>query len=985
MENFIFTNTSNNTLTDHYITNYKTLTTYSNDNNNNFRSFSNIKTNESKLTSLKKKIPSNNLIYKRPPFLKSQQFIPRINIPNKRPIPNSKIKERKHKKVFSFDFDCYKTENNLGFMTRANRDTNNLLLKKNNSNSKTLSNENDFNLINTKQPETQNKSNDTNKQKLICDCKDFIKLFEKKAKALKKKNFVNEHNNTDENTFLDIAINRLLHKVSFINTKNETISEEYVMNLLKNEAKLLQHEIDNMFQRDCNIKNFSKVIKSNNNIFSKEKEDTLFFPFINSINSIPYKVLYSKQNKNVPMNSEVDDNQISKKLPSKLTALEGIQKHSPSPMELLLKRTNSLDKIGNSNNKQNDFSLHNITYNRNERSKDKSSLFSSKRGSQVYTMRIKEEQKKQFGKLLPPKKIRLTKRMKNKMDLEGNKNTLNQHDMKSTTLYSQHNSFKKCYEKLSISLDKKETINTANKINEQTKNKETQGQFDHNSKSNEENVTLPIQVTRERTLNQEMLSEINDTKDDSNKRHSILKETTQLEQELNNKISLNKIKSGKRKSNQQNKDLLNLKNKPFKSDKTENNSSCDEKDCLSNSINSFTSNNSKTKKTRTTKVAFSSGSINEQTNKKRLSKQLLRKKSSKKIQTNTPRNSSYSSSRFSRQNSTPRRNKKSYKRNSSSKPAKSQFSTKKSTENDDHNAEDTENDLSSDNSERKFMPTYKEGRVTNYLKEQQNINSLFELSHKTIGKVPTKENIDLLLKYETFVNKFKEIKEEFSNSSEYANYKVRTMSDKELIYYLLLERNNTLKSRLKNDGNLISAMLETINRQKKAKEDLIRRTCLLNRQQRVKNKSYFIEDNPTRHKNERKVLTINEHFDKTKFIQSYLSAKNEIALHKELRYHIYTTKNNTSREKFIQFLRQMENLKKLDPKNYIKQLEENYDFYREGINELLVDREKEDRINKFLFYFEMDREKSKISRNILKDKIRIKDWKPNFKVEKVSN
>ena len=970
MENFIFTNTSNNTLTDHYITNYKTLTTYSNDNNNNFRSFSNIKANKSKPTSLKKKIPSNNLIYKRPPFLKSQQFIPRINIPNKRLILNSKIKGRKHKKVFSFDFDCYKTENNLGFMTRANRDTHNLLLKKNSSNSKTLSNENGFNLINSKQPKLQNQSNDMNKKVLISDYKDFIKLFEENAKALKKKNFVNEHN-TNENVFLDIAINRLLHKVSFINTKNETISEEYVMNLLKNEAKLLQHEIDNMLQRDCNIKNFSKVIKSNNNIFSKEEEDTLFFPFINSINSIPYKVIYSKQNKNVPMNSEINDNYIQKKLPSKLTALEGIQKHSPSPMELLLKRTNSLDKIGNSNNKPKDFSLHNITYNRNEKSKDKSSLFSSKRGSQVYTMTIKEEQKKQFGKLLPPKKISLSKRMKNKMDLESNQNTLNQHDMKSTTLYSQQNSFKKGYEKSSVSLDKKETINTANKIKEQTKNKE--------------NVTLPIQVTRERTLNQEMLSEINDTKDDSNKRHSILKETTQLEQEFNNKISLNKLKSGKRKSKQQNKDLLNLKNKPLKSDKTENNSSCDEKDCLSNSINSFTSNNSKTKKTRTTKVAFSSGSMKEQTNKKRLSKQLLRKTSSKKIQTNTPRNSSYSSSRFSRQNSTPRRSRKSYKRNSSSKPAKSQFSTKKSTENDDHNAEDTENDLSSDNSERKFMPTYKEGRVTNYLKEQQNINSLFELSHKTIGKVPTKENIDLLLKYETFVNKFKEIKEEFSNSSEYANYKVRSMSDKELIYYLLLERNNTLKSRLKNDGNLISAMLETINRQKKAKEDLIRRTCLLNRQKRIKNQSYFIEDNPTRQNNERQVLTINEHFDKTKFIQSYLSAKNEIALHKELRYHIYTTKNNTSKEKFIQFFRQMESLKKLDPKNYIKQLEENYDFYREGINELLVDREKEDRINKFLFYFETDREKSKISRNIQKDKIRIKDGSPNFKFEKVSN
>ena len=149
-----------------------------------------------------------------------------------------------------------------------------------------------------------------------------------------------------------------------------------------------------------------------------------------------------------------------------------------------------------------------------------------------------------------------------------------------------------------------------------------------------------------------------------------------------------------------------------------------------------------------------------------------------------------------------------------------------------------------------------------------------------------------------------------------------TLTDKELVYYLLLERNKTLRHRLKNGENLIGSILETINKQKQAKDDLIRRTNLLNRQSKENTRSYFIDEPPHVKASFRREIKQIENVDKTKFIQSYLSAKNEIALQKEIKFQIYTTQNNTSKEKFLQFLRQMENLKKLDPENYIKQLED---------------------------------------------------------------
>ena len=77
----------------------------------------------------------------------------------------------------------------------------------------------------------------------------------------------------------------------------------------------------------------------------------------------------------------------------------------------------------------------------------------------------------------------------------------------------------------------------------------------------------------------------------------------------------------------------------------------------------------------------------------------------------------------------------------------------------------------------------------------------------------------------------------------------------------------------------------------------------------------------------------------------------------------------------------MENLKKLDPENYIKQLEENYEFYKEGLNELVGDREMEDRINKFVFFFGRDREREKNTRIILNNRCKVKDGKPDFNIE----
>ena len=103
--------------------------------------------------------------------------------------------------------------------------------------------------------------------------------------------------------------------------------------------------------------------------------------------------------------------------------------------------------------------------------------------------------------------------------------------------------------------------------------------------------------------------------------------------------------------------------------------------------------------------------------------------------------------------------------------------------------------------------------------------------------------------------------------------------------------------------------------------------------------------------------------------------ENELLLHNELKYQIMLTNNIESKERFQNFFNQIEKLKQVDINEYIRSLEENFDSYKDELSDLIEAREMEERINKFLFNFHVDREKVIFNKKILSEKIKIKDNK----------
>lgn len=107
--------------------------------------------------------------------------------------------------------------------------------------------------------------------------------------------------------------------------------------------------------------------------------------------------------------------------------------------------------------------------------------------------------------------------------------------------------------------------------------------------------------------------------------------------------------------------------------------------------------------------------------------------------------------------------------------------------------------------------------------------------------------------------------------------------------------------------------------------------------------------------------------DKKKFLI------NEVQLKNELNYQIHVSQNNEGKERFIAFLHQIEAMKKMDVKVYMKLLEENYDYYKGEIDEMVKAREMEERINKFMNAFKEEREMIQAKRKFFSNKAKAKD------------
>ena len=112
---------------------------------------------------------------------------------------------------------------------------------------------------------------------------------------------------------------------------------------------------------------------------------------------------------------------------------------------------------------------------------------------------------------------------------------------------------------------------------------------------------------------------------------------------------------------------------------------------------------------------------------------------------------------------------------------------------------------------------------------------------------------------------------------------------------------------------------------------------------------------------------------------------NEISLTNELNYQIRMAKDDDNRERFKYLLEQIHNLKKLDENEYINSIKENYNNLKGEIKDLVHAKEMEERINKFIKNLILQREKNTKNKTKLENQFSVKDCIFQTSVIDISN
>ena len=120
--------------------------------------------------------------------------------------------------------------------------------------------------------------------------KNFIKDFSKKI-INNKKNLNNNNHQITSNKFMKEILKNISRKIEYLNQKNEIVYEDKVMNLLENEYKEINKNIDLQMEAYCNIKNFSALVNNEiqNNKNKINYNESYLVPFINNIIAPFYK------------------------------------------------------------------------------------------------------------------------------------------------------------------------------------------------------------------------------------------------------------------------------------------------------------------------------------------------------------------------------------------------------------------------------------------------------------------------------------------------------------------------------------------------------------------------------------------------------------------------------------------------------------------------------------------------------------------------
>ena len=197
---------------------------------------------------------------------------------------NKKMTRYNHVKVNSFrsiDLGSTSTEfnstrNPFKFVRKVDVDINNLL----NSPNRNIQN---LKMLSSTAKINDNKSVFTEcnienqKEANLKSYRSYINLLNNQPDILitKIKNKIRGKDNSKVNDFLDNILNNISRKITYYNSRNVIIDDDYVMNLLYEEERNLTKKMEEIFKGKCSIKNFTKYIVDENG-------NKIFLPLINS-------------------------------------------------------------------------------------------------------------------------------------------------------------------------------------------------------------------------------------------------------------------------------------------------------------------------------------------------------------------------------------------------------------------------------------------------------------------------------------------------------------------------------------------------------------------------------------------------------------------------------------------------------------------------------------------------------------------------------
>ena len=255
-------------------------------------------------------------------------------------------------------------------------------------------------------------------------------------------------------------------------------------------------------------------------------------------------------------------------------------------------------------------------------------------------------------------------------------------------------------------------------------------------------------------------------------------------------------------------------------------------------------------------------------------------------------------------------------------------------------------------------------------KKNKTLKLLFQYIKRNLKDLIKKDNIKELLNQQEFRDNVDALKNQIMKGRELSNKNksknLKPVTDDDIINYLYKEIN-------KNEPNF--SLIQIIPRKNNYTAKLHLKS---NKKLDTLNKNQELID-----ENEKTAGNIKKEREKEK--EKLKIMVNEMALANELRFHIQETNNKELRERFQKILAQIESYQNLSMAEYVEAIKHNYLLLKEEMNQVLNDKEMEERINGFVTNLDIERNILESKWNFLNDKINIKDNKFHSYMEKFYN